>query len=257
MSVSQLAETPDRASATVTATSADGHSLTFTPRLIGSNCRADRSLWWDGPDAKGTQAANLGTAPFDYDPVEPRRRRDFGGSGSVSFGCPAAVRCRAGAQHVLDPRDDARLSMGIIADSDVCISVEFRRGDAAWCCRHAWLGQPRRAQRRAGRRDDVDASHGVGRSSAASHCDGRLGERARWTLGQPRARSRLPRRPHRAGFRGPGDCTIRHGRISTPERSIGGLRQLGTLADSKPADAGGVVDPQVLMGMSRRYRGAL
>jgi hypothetical protein len=69
MAVNQLAQTPDRVNATVTVTAADGDSLTFAPRLTRSVCPAEGSLWWDGPDAKGEEAAALGPAPFTYDVV--------------------------------------------------------------------------------------------------------------------------------------------------------------------------------------------
>jgi predicted small lipoprotein YifL len=44
LSVSQLAETPERADATITVTAADGDALTIAPRLEHSACRTDGSL---------------------------------------------------------------------------------------------------------------------------------------------------------------------------------------------------------------------
>lgn len=66
MSVSHLAAEPDHVDATITVTASDGDSLTFSPRLH-RGCRTDGSLWWDGPTAKGKQAADLGPPPFTYD----------------------------------------------------------------------------------------------------------------------------------------------------------------------------------------------
>lgn len=66
MDVSQLGITPDRVEATITVTAANGNSRTFSPNLT-RECRDDGSLWWDGPHAKGKQAADLGPAPFSYD----------------------------------------------------------------------------------------------------------------------------------------------------------------------------------------------
>lgn len=67
MQVSQLAETPEEADATITVTAANGESLTFSPHLTTSQCNAEGNLWWDGPNAKGKEAAELGPAPFTYD----------------------------------------------------------------------------------------------------------------------------------------------------------------------------------------------
>jgi predicted small lipoprotein YifL len=67
LSVSQLAEKPERADATITVTAADGDALTIAPRLDQSACGADGSLYWEGSRAQGEQAAGLGPAPFTYD----------------------------------------------------------------------------------------------------------------------------------------------------------------------------------------------
>jgi hypothetical protein len=67
MQASQLAETPDRIDSTITVTAANGESMTFSPRLTRSRCEAEGWLYWDGPTAKGEEAAALGPAPFAYD----------------------------------------------------------------------------------------------------------------------------------------------------------------------------------------------
>lgn len=61
-----LAETPDQASATVTVEAADGDSITFEAERAIGRCLPDGTAYWEGPDAKGTEAADLGSAPFDY-----------------------------------------------------------------------------------------------------------------------------------------------------------------------------------------------
>ncbi|HKE71663.1 MAG TPA: hypothetical protein VKB55_20570 [Nocardioidaceae bacterium] len=66
MQVRQLAVGPEDADASITVTAADGDSLTFSPRLT-DDCSGDGELYWDGPDAKGKEAARLGPAPFTYD----------------------------------------------------------------------------------------------------------------------------------------------------------------------------------------------
>lgn len=65
LAVSNLAETPDRASATVTVTAANGASLTFQAARA-NGCRPEGTVYWDGPDAEGKNAAELGPPPFAY-----------------------------------------------------------------------------------------------------------------------------------------------------------------------------------------------
>lgn len=64
--VSNLAETPQRASATVTVTAANRESLTFEA-VRANGCRSEGTVVWDGPDDEGLTAAELGPAPFRYE----------------------------------------------------------------------------------------------------------------------------------------------------------------------------------------------
>lgn len=64
--VSNLAETPDTATARITATAANGESVTFQA-LRDGGCRPEGTVYWDGPDDEGLTAAELGPAPFRYE----------------------------------------------------------------------------------------------------------------------------------------------------------------------------------------------
>ena len=67
LELNDLAETPKHASATITVTAADGDAVTFDAKLARGACRPEGSLYWDGPDDKGRQAAALGEGPFAYE----------------------------------------------------------------------------------------------------------------------------------------------------------------------------------------------
>src|SRR5262245_15791292 len=76
LSVVNLAASPAEATASVTVTAANGKALTFdavreqSEDLGAQRCRTiEGSLYWDGPDNRGVQAAHLGPAPFSYDVV--------------------------------------------------------------------------------------------------------------------------------------------------------------------------------------------
>lgn len=68
LSVSNLAETPQRASATITVESEDGESHTFEAKPTRLRCIPHGSLYWDGPDDEGLAAAKLGdgSGSFTY-----------------------------------------------------------------------------------------------------------------------------------------------------------------------------------------------
>ena len=67
LSLSNLAETPKEASATITVEDADGDSITFEPELARRPpCPPEGSVYWDGPNDKGLEAAQLGPGPFEY-----------------------------------------------------------------------------------------------------------------------------------------------------------------------------------------------
>lgn len=68
LEVSDLVATPENASAEITVTAADGALLTFeATRAAG--CFGDGTVYWDGPDEAGVNAAALGPPPFRYDVV--------------------------------------------------------------------------------------------------------------------------------------------------------------------------------------------
>ena len=62
-----LAETPKEATATVTITAANGRSKTFEATRGRDGCRAEGSVYFDGPDEPAKAAAALGDAPFTYE----------------------------------------------------------------------------------------------------------------------------------------------------------------------------------------------
>ncbi len=66
IAVDNLAETPEEARARIAVESADGRSLTFDAVRSGDDCRPEGSIYFDGPDARGHEAANLGGFPFHY-----------------------------------------------------------------------------------------------------------------------------------------------------------------------------------------------
>lgn len=56
----------DTPTAEITGTAADGESLTFEARKP-TGCGGSGSVFFNGPDAKGHEAAELGEAPFSYE----------------------------------------------------------------------------------------------------------------------------------------------------------------------------------------------
>ena len=70
LEVVNLAETPKSASAEITVTAEDGGSVTFSAAAEKRGCwPPDGTLYWDGPDRKGLEAAALGDGPFTYEVV--------------------------------------------------------------------------------------------------------------------------------------------------------------------------------------------
>jgi len=68
LELSDLAATPEVATAEVTVTAANGKSLTFEP-VRAPGCVAEGTLYWDGADQAGLDAVKLGLPPFTYDVV--------------------------------------------------------------------------------------------------------------------------------------------------------------------------------------------
>jgi hypothetical protein len=63
LSISNLAATPSAASATITATSAEGRSISFEATPAQAPCIVG-TVYFRGPNNKGKEAASLGNAPF-------------------------------------------------------------------------------------------------------------------------------------------------------------------------------------------------
>jgi hypothetical protein len=66
LAIANLATTPASVRATITATSAEGRSLTFEPTRSSGGCTVGTLLFF-GPKEKGSEAAALGRAPFVYE----------------------------------------------------------------------------------------------------------------------------------------------------------------------------------------------
>ncbi|HVF53928.1 MAG TPA: hypothetical protein VNC78_10055 [Actinomycetota bacterium] len=67
LAISNLAETPKSATATVTVRAEDGDSLSFVAEQSNARCQAEGSIYWDGPDDEGLAAARLGGDSFIYE----------------------------------------------------------------------------------------------------------------------------------------------------------------------------------------------
>lgn len=67
LSISNMAETPASAKASIAVTSSEGDSITFDATKRRTRCVAEGSLSWNGPNDKGLEAAKLGSAPFEYE----------------------------------------------------------------------------------------------------------------------------------------------------------------------------------------------
>jgi hypothetical protein len=67
LELTNLAETPEEATATITVRAEGGEELTFEASRAKGRCRPEGTVYWDGPDAKGLAAATLGEAPFTYE----------------------------------------------------------------------------------------------------------------------------------------------------------------------------------------------
>jgi hypothetical protein len=66
LELANLARTPQQASARITVRSADGGEVTFDATRSEDGCFPEGTVYWDGPDAKGQEAAGLGEGPFSY-----------------------------------------------------------------------------------------------------------------------------------------------------------------------------------------------
>jgi hypothetical protein len=66
LELTNLAHTPKQASARITVRAADGAEVTFDATRSSMGCFPEGTVYWDGPDAKGLEAAGLGEGPFTY-----------------------------------------------------------------------------------------------------------------------------------------------------------------------------------------------
>lgn len=65
--MTNLADTPDQAEATVTVRSSKGEVVRLEPTLSGDTCQPEGSLYWHGPANPDLGNATLGDGPFAYE----------------------------------------------------------------------------------------------------------------------------------------------------------------------------------------------
>jgi hypothetical protein len=65
--ISNLARTPDHASATITVRSNTGDAIMFEATPSNNRCLPEGTVYWDGPDNKGLAASALGGDTFTYE----------------------------------------------------------------------------------------------------------------------------------------------------------------------------------------------
>lgn len=65
--VSNLANTPSSERAIITVRASNGREITFEAKGADRDCLPEGTVFWDGPDAKGLAAAELGEPPFTYE----------------------------------------------------------------------------------------------------------------------------------------------------------------------------------------------
>jgi hypothetical protein len=67
LEVTNLARTPKKTSASITVRSATGETVTFEATRSDHPCLPEGTVYWDGPDNEGLEAAALGNGPFTYE----------------------------------------------------------------------------------------------------------------------------------------------------------------------------------------------
>ena len=67
LEVSNLESTPQEAEATITVRAETGEEITFDATRSKSRCWPEGTVYWDGPDQRGLDAAALGEGPFTYE----------------------------------------------------------------------------------------------------------------------------------------------------------------------------------------------
>jgi hypothetical protein len=66
LELTNLVRTPKRATARVTVQARDGDAIAFGAKRSDARCLPEGTVYWDGPDARGLEAAALGEGPIDY-----------------------------------------------------------------------------------------------------------------------------------------------------------------------------------------------
>jgi hypothetical protein len=67
LELTNLARTPRQASARITVRAADGDAVAFDATRSDLHCLPEGTVYWDGPDDRGLEAAALGKGPFRYE----------------------------------------------------------------------------------------------------------------------------------------------------------------------------------------------
>lgn len=67
LEVTNLARTPREAAATITVRAKTGEDVSFAASRARTKCLPEGSVYWDGADQEGLQAAPLGDGPFTYE----------------------------------------------------------------------------------------------------------------------------------------------------------------------------------------------
>jgi len=67
LELTDLARTPRQASARITVWAADGDAVAFDATRSDLGCLPEGTVYWDGPDDRGLEAAALGKGPFRYE----------------------------------------------------------------------------------------------------------------------------------------------------------------------------------------------
>jgi hypothetical protein len=68
LELTNLARTPEEATARITVRAESGEAITFEAmEARGARCFPEGTMYWDGPDGRGLAAAALGNGPFTYE----------------------------------------------------------------------------------------------------------------------------------------------------------------------------------------------
>jgi hypothetical protein len=92
LELTNLAQTPKEASATITVRASSGKSVTFHASRAERPCFPEGTAYWDGPDEQGRAAAALGQGPFVAGKQDARPRCAWSAVGSAPGGWPSERR---------------------------------------------------------------------------------------------------------------------------------------------------------------------